>query len=244
MMAADLQGAAVVGGDAMSSSAIVASFRSSLTWIWALALIGLFSVGALAGAAQAQSTSAIQAVTLAEPHSQTGTMAAGASTILKTPTATIQPVPLNDAKIGPVAAMSAPRPVANASFVAKSQLDNLEFYTKAQRRIYEQAASLFPGFCHNWEHLLHEREVNNREHLAWHNDGALKTASYTGYGKVESCQCKASKEGLPIGEIKYEEINYSIVGKTIEDAIRSTPKLTHQISTLEIFSWDKGKWFY
>jgi hypothetical protein len=228
----------------MSSSANVASFRSSLTWMRALALIGLLTVGALAGAAQAQSTSAVQAVTLTEPHGQTGMTAAGASTILKAPTATVQPIPLNAAKIGPVAAMSAPNSVTNASFVAKSQLDNLELYTKAQRRVYEQAASLFPGFCHDWERLLHEREVNNREHLAWHNDGGQQTASYTGYGKVESCQCKASKEGLPIGEIRYEEINYSIVGKTIEDAIRSTPKLTHQVTTLEIFSWDKGKWFY
>jgi hypothetical protein len=244
MTAADLRGAVVVGGDAMNSSTTVTSFRSALTWRWAVALIGLLTVGALAGAAQAQSTSAVQAVTLAEPHSQTGIMAAGASTILKTPTATVQPVPSNNAKIGPVAAMSTANPAANASFAAKSQLDNLDLYTKAQRRVYEQAASLFPGFCHNWESLLHEREVNNREHLAWRNDGGLKTASYTGYGKVESCQCKASKEGLPIGEIRYEEINYSIVGKTIEEAIHSTPKLTHQITTMEIFSWDKGKWFY
>jgi hypothetical protein len=222
----------------MNSSAIRVLVRSSLRWIGAVALIGILTMGALAEPAQAQSTASIQAVTLAEPHSDMG--ATGASTILKTSVATARPIPLSDVRNGPAAANSA----ANASFAAKAQLDNLELYTKAQRRVYQQAASLFPGFCHNWERLLHEREVNNRQHLAWHSDGGLKTASYTGYGRVESCQCKASKEGLPIGEIRYQEINYSIVGKTIEEAIHATPKLTHEVSTLEIFSWDKGKWFY
>jgi hypothetical protein len=210
----------------------------------AVALIGILTMGALAESAHAQSTAAIQAVTLAEPHIQTGAAAAGASTILKTPAATAPPKRLSDLKIDSAAAPSAANPATNASFADKAQLDNLELYTKAQRRVYQHAAALFPGFCHNWEHLLHEREVNNRQHLAWHSDGGLETATYTGYGKVESCQCKASKEGLPIGEIRYQEINYSIVGKTIEEAIRATPKLTHEISTLEIFSWDKGKWFY
>jgi hypothetical protein len=228
----------------MSSSAIMVLFRGSLTWISAVALIGLLTVGALAESAQAQSTAAVQAATLAEPHSQTDATAAGASTVLKTPTAAVQPIPLSDAKINPVASMLAPNPGANAALAVKSQIDGLELLTPAERRIYQQAASVFPGFCHDWERLLHEREVNNLENLTWRNDGGLEIASYTGYGKLESCQCKASKEGLPIGEIQYEEINYSIIGKTIEEARHATPKSTHQIRTLEIFSWDKGRWFY
>jgi hypothetical protein len=219
-------------------------FRGSLTWISAVALIGLLTVGALAESAQAQSTAAVQAATLAEPHSQTGATAAGASTVLKTPTAAVQPIPLSDAKINPVASMLAPNSGANAALAVKSQIDGLELLTPAERRIYQQAASVFPGFCHDWERPLHEREVNNLENLTWRNDGGLEIASYTGYGKLESCQCKASKEGLPIGEIQYEEINYSIIGKTIEEARHAAPKLTHQIRTLEIFSWDKGRWFY
>ncbi|MBV8054035.1 MAG: hypothetical protein JO071_02205 [Deltaproteobacteria bacterium] len=131
--------------------------------------------------------------------------------------------------------LSAPNPGAN---------DGLELLSPAQRRTYQRAASMFPGFCHEWERLLHEREVDNLEHLSWREDGGLKTASYTGYGKVESCQCKASREGLPIGIIRYKEINYSIMGKTIQEARHAAPKLIHEIGTLEIFSWDKNKWFY
>jgi len=148
------------------------------------------------------------------------------------------------AKIGIVAPVSAPNPGANAESAVQSQNDALELLSPAQRTTYQHAASAFTGFCHDWERLLHERELDNLEHLSWREDGGLKTATYTGYGKVESCECKASKEGLPIGKIRYEEINYSIVGKTINEARHAAPKLIHEISTLEIFSWDKDKWFY
>jgi hypothetical protein len=131
-----------------------------------------------------------------------------------------------------------------ASSAAQSRIDGLELLSPAQRRTYQRAASAFTGFCRDWERLLHEREVDNLEHLSWREDGGLKTATYTGYGKLESCECKESKEGLPIGKIRYQEINYSIMGKTIGEARRAAPKLLHEISTLEIFSWDKGKWFY
>jgi hypothetical protein len=133
---------------------------------------------------------------------------------------------------------------ASASSAAQSRIDGIELLSPAQRRTYRRAASAFTGFCHDWEHLLHEREVDNLEHLSWREDGGLKTATYTGYGKLESCECKESKEGLPIGKIRYREISYSIMGKTIDEARHAAPKLLHEISTLEIFSWDNGKWFY
>jgi hypothetical protein len=126
----------------------------------------------------------------------------------------------------------------------RSSIDGLEGLTPAQRRVYQTAASTFSSFCHEWERLLHERELNNLDHLTWRNEGGLETATYTGYGKVESCECKASKEGFPIGKIRYSERIYAITGKTIEEARRAAPKLTHETKTLEIFSWDKGKWFY
>jgi hypothetical protein len=145
-------------------------------------------------------------------------------------------------KVGTVASASGAG--ASAASAAQAQADALESLSPAQRRTYLRASSAFSDFCHEWERLLHEREVNNLEHLNWRHDGGLETASYTGYGKVESCECKESKEGLPIGTIRYEEINYAIVGKTIEEARHAPPKPKHEIKTLEIFSWDKGKWFY
>jgi hypothetical protein len=132
----------------------------------------------------------------------------------------------------------------NAALAAPSPADDLNSLTPAERRTYLRASSAFADFCRDWERLLHERELNNLEHLSWRQDGGLETADYTGYGKVESCECKESKEGLPIGKIGYEEIQYSIVGKTVPEARQAAPKLLHEIKTLEIFSWDKGKWFY
>jgi hypothetical protein len=142
------------------------------------------------------------------------------------------------------ASAKAPSPATSTASPMQSRADDLELLSPAQRRTYQRAASAFTGFCQEWERLLHEREVNNLDHLSWREDSGLETASYTGYGKVESCECKASKEGLPIGKIRYEEILYSIAGKTIKEARHAVPKLTHEINTLEIFSWDKGKWFY
>ena len=146
--------------------------------------------------------------------------------------------------IGSVASASVGSPPASAAAPGQLPVDTAEFLTPAQRRSFQRASSAFSSFCHDWERLLHEREVNNLEHLSWRRDGGLETATYTGYGKVESCECKASKEGLPIGKIRYEEIDYSIAGKTVGEARHAVPKLIHEISTLEIFSWDKGKWFY
>jgi hypothetical protein len=122
-------------------------------------------------------------------------------------------------------------------------MDSLESLTPGQRQTFQRATSSFTAFCHDWERLLHEREINNLEHLSWRSDGGLEIATYTGYGKVESCECKES-EGLPIGKLRYKEINYSIAGKTVDEARHAAPKSTHEISTLEIFSWDKGRWFY
>jgi hypothetical protein len=217
----------------MSSRVITALFRSSLMWMWPAVLAGFLLASAIAESAQAQSSAAVQAVAPAEPYSETGAAVTSTSTVLKTPTTTVQPVPV-----------SASNPEANAASAVQSQIDGLELLSPVQKRTYHRAASAFTSFCHDWERMLREREVNNLEHLSWREDGGLETATYTGYGKVESCECKASKEGLPIGKIRYMEINYSIVGKTIEEARHAAPKLIHEISTLEIFSWDKGKWFY
>ncbi len=135
-------------------------------------------------------------------------------------------------------------PAPGGAPAIKSSIDGLEGLTPAQRRVYKRAASAFSSFCHDWERLLHERELNNLNHLTWRKEGGLEKATYTGYGKVESCECKPSKEGLPIGKIRYSERIYAIAGKTIDEARHAVPKLTQETNTLEIFSWDKDRWFY
>ncbi len=149
--------------------------------------------------------------------------------------------------MGTVVSATSANSAASTESAVPSQvgaIDQLFPANPAQRRSYEHAASAFAAFCHDWEQLLHDREVNNLQHLSWREQSGLETATYTGYGKVESCECKASKEGLPIGKIRYEEMNYSLAGKTIDQAEHAAPKLVGVVNTLEIFSWEKNKWFY
>jgi|SRR5579875_1509248 len=131
-----------------------------------------------------------------------------------------------------------------ASAVVKASVEQFTFHSAAEKSRYEHAASLFPSFCQEWQRLLHDREVNNLAHLNWQLRQGYETATYTGYGQVESCDTKESVEGIPIGKITYEELSYYLAGKTINDARNAKPKVIRQVHTLEIFSWDKNKWFY
>jgi hypothetical protein len=112
------------------------------------------------------------------------------------------------------------------------------------RHEFETAFRKLPTFCQNWQSKLHEREVNNLANLAWQEKNGYKTATYVGYGKVDGCLCKESGEGVPIGKVTYDEYQYYLVGKTLDEAKTAKPKLTGTTHTLEIFSWDKEQWFY
>jgi hypothetical protein len=216
----------------MSSRAIVTLFGGSLIFILVAAAVGFLPVYARAESPEGQYGLAPQAT--AAPQSTAGALSktGAASSDVPSPA-------------GVAGNATAPNPAAStASAATGPQLDAMWLLTPAQRRTFQRASVAFNSFCHHWEDLLHERELNNLEHLSWRQDGGTETADYTGYGKVQSCVCKASKEGLPIGKISYEENTYSIAGKTTDEARHSSPKITHQVSTIEIFSWDKEKWFY
>ena len=122
--------------------------------------------------------------------------------------------------------------------------DQLARLTPLQRNRYRVAAAEFPAFCHDWERLLHEREVNNLQNIRWQVSNGYKTASYVGYGKVVRCETKESAEGVPIGKVFYEELKYDLFGKTLEEARHARPRLDGTTTTLEIFSWEKDRWFY
>jgi len=112
-----------------------------------------------------------------------------------------------------------------------------------QRQKWDTAVAALPGFCHEWERLLHNREVDNLAHLNWKFRDGYETATYTGYSKVQACEAKESAQGVPIGKVVYDEKNYYLVGKTI-DAAKTNSKVVGTTSTLEIFSWEKDRWFY
>lgn len=121
--------------------------------------------------------------------------------------------------------------------------ERLAHLTRAERQKWTQASAALPAFCHDWDRMLHDREVNNLSHLEWHERDGYKTATYTGYGQVQACQAKESDEGVPIGKVTYQEMNYYLAGKS-ENEAKSHPKLLGTTNTLEIFSWEKDRWFY
>jgi hypothetical protein len=134
-------------------------------------------------------------------------------------------------------------PLQQAVFEIKATAADLARLTAAQRRKWETAVASLPSFCQDWSRMLHDREVNNLLHLQWQGGPGGETATYTGYGTVENCQAKESSEGVPIGKVTYEERNYALYGKSIDDA-KAHPQLTRVTRTLEIFSYEKDRWFY
>src|SRR5258708_5021136 len=125
----------------------------------------------------------------------------------------------------------------------KATAETIARLTTEQRQKWDSAVAALPSFCHEWESLLHDREVENLTHLIWKEHDGYETSTYTGYGKVRGCEAKESTEGVPIGKVTYDEKNYYLVGKSIDEA-KSHPKLLGTTNTLEIFSWEKDRWFY
>jgi len=109
---------------------------------------------------------------------------------------------------------------------------------------FQIASAQFPSFCRDWERKLGDRERDNISHLAWQMRNGVETGTYLGYSKIESCVSKQANNGIPIGELSYHEINYAKTGTNIDAAEHAPPKVTRETQTMEIFSWDKGKWFY
>jgi hypothetical protein len=115
-----------------------------------------------------------------------------------------------------------------------------------KERIFERARSSFAGFCQDWQSKLKARERNNITHIAWKRFGDKETGTYVGYGDVQSCTCKQTGKGIPIGKLGYREYEYELDGKTPDEATHAHPKPLSITNTTEIFRWDDklGKWIY
>jgi|ERR1700683_80988 len=146
---------------------------------------------------------------------------------------------------------SSPAPKASASPAKKTLRQKVKAVLKkvnpmrlARDREYKKASALFPSFCKDWERKLHDRQVNNQEHIAWAMKDGWETGSYVGYSPVKKCECHQSTDGYSIGKVGYDEFQYYLVGKTSDEAKHATPKVTETTNTTELFRWDKDKWFY
>ena len=113
-------------------------------------------------------------------------------------------------------------------------------------RLFAKAEKQFPAFCQDWESKLRDRERNNIAHLDWKDSNGLETTTYTGYGNIQSCTCKQSSKGIPVGKLFYQEFEYRLEGKTLDEARRAAPKPDTVTNTTEIFRWDKkqDRWIY
>jgi len=126
----------------------------------------------------------------------------------------------------------------------KSALNKVNPLRLVRDREFKKASALFPDFCKDWERKLHDRQVNNVNHIAWQQKDGWETGTYTGYSAVQKCECHQSTDGYSIGKVTYDEFQYYVMGKTADEAKHATPKVTDSTATTELFRWDKNKWFY
>jgi hypothetical protein len=88
-----------------------------------------------------------------------------------------------------------------------------------------------------------ERERHQAELIEWQDREGWKTATYRGYSPIQSCTCKL-KDGVPVGEITYNTIEYYLAGHTVDEARHAHPIVAGSTTTTEIVRWNDGKWEY
>ncbi len=145
-------------------------------------------------------------------------------------------IALAQAKSAAAQGLDAQRPGASLTARAARADDSSSLYREAERA--------FPAFCREWERKLRQREQDNLANLRWSERNGYQTATYVGYGPIESCVCKRSAKGQPVGKIVYREMVYYLVGRTVEEAKRSQPKLIGSTDTVELFNWSGHRWEY
>jgi hypothetical protein len=109
---------------------------------------------------------------------------------------------------------------------------------------FHVASAAFPDFCREWQHKLSVREHDNLGHIKWVKRDGVETGSYVGYGAIDSCTCKEATNGVAVGVLTYKEFDYTLTGKSVEEARHAAPHATSVVPTREIFAYEKGKWFW
>ena len=109
---------------------------------------------------------------------------------------------------------------------------------------FQVASASFPDFCRDWARKLSVREHDNLGNIKWAMHDGVETGSYVGYGSIDSCTCKQASNGVAVGILTYKEFDYTLTGKSVEEAKHTTPHATTVVPTREIFAYEKGKWFW
>ena len=109
---------------------------------------------------------------------------------------------------------------------------------------FQVASASFPDFCRDWARKLSVREHDNLGNIKWAMHEGVETGSYVGYSPIDSCTCKQASNGVAVGILTYKEFDYTLSGKSVEEAKHATPHATTLVPTREIFAYEKGKWFW
>ncbi|HKD66493.1 MAG TPA: hypothetical protein VKB84_06600 [Candidatus Binataceae bacterium] len=201
-------------------------WRLTAAGIVALALVALCSYGAYAQSAD--STDSVTSNGGDADSQPAGTAAA---------TAPADSSPSTDA--GAAAKSDSP---SNGAYEMHAALKSFDTPPRTGDSAFDHAAELFPSFCKDWQRRLHDRELNNLENITWKDQNGWKTGTYLAYSPIKTCNCKHSTGGVPIGELTYQETEYYLTGRTVEEARHAAPKPVGITNTTEIFRWDRTKW--
>ena len=136
----------------------------------------------------------------------------------------------------------APAPPAGHNRLSAMRSDLHSALKTFGEEMFERATEAFPAFCKDWERKLHDREVNNLDTLTWEEHDGWQTTTYVGYSPIKTCECKRSHQGVPIGELTYQESQFYLAGKTVDEARHAKPKVVGITKTTEIFRWNRTKW--
>jgi hypothetical protein len=192
------------------------------------------------GRGQSQETSGTSS------NSQPGTVTASTSDPSAGQTSAGQSSPAVASLSDQTAPAAAASPAVNKTFGEKVNALVKKIAPERLKRDIEfrTASETFPQFCQHWGQNLREREANNLQKLKYIVKQGFETATYTGYGKISTCEAHQSKDGYSIGKITYEEFIYYVTGKTRDDARKAAPQTVSDTRTTEIFRWENNKWFY
>jgi hypothetical protein len=109
---------------------------------------------------------------------------------------------------------------------------------------FQVASASFPDFCRDWARKLSVREHDNLGQIKWVMHDGVETGTYVGYSSIDSCTSKEATNGVAVGILTYKELDYTLTGKSVEEAQHATPHATTVVPTREIFAYENGKWFW
>ena len=193
--------------------------------------------------ADSATVSAVPAPIVPPVTSPTTSALAAAAPINPSPVAMPNPAVAS----APVAVVASTDPAVIKGLGGSGMPGSVQTLNPAMMRALKQfqvASASFPDFCRDWARKLSVREHDNLGQIKWVMRDGLETGSYVGYGAIESCTCKEASNGVAVGVLTYKEFDYTLTGKSVEEARHATPHATTVVPTREIFAYERGKWFW